>query len=193
MQLEENAPAGHTVYTARAVDGDLGDNALISYSLANLNEIPFQVDANTGRISALRSLDYERDRREYNLRVRATDAGQPYRRASEMRLLIKLQPKNDNAPALRDLACWGHAVVARSVNSTAITKLMTLSAVDPDEGDVVTYRLLSDDKAIKTCFAVNRSTGDVTLQCGSPRRELMRYAVFGLIVLSWHSQKKRCI
>ncbi|OWA49788.1 Fat-like cadherin-related tumor suppressor-like protein [Hypsibius exemplaris] len=169
--MAENAPAGYIVYTAQARDRDDADNGLISYSLANLNEIPFQVDPSTGRITLIRTLDHELDRREYNLRVRARDAGRPFRRESEQRLLIKLQPKNDNAPALRKWDCRGNAVMPRGEGRNAT--LMTLSAVDPDEGDAITYKLLNEEESIKKCFFVDHSTGDVIVRCGS-RGELMR-------------------
>ncbi|GAU98557.1 hypothetical protein RvY_09686-2 [Ramazzottius varieornatus] len=163
--LAENDPAGHVVHIASARDGDEGDNAVISYSLANLNEVPFKVEAHTGKIILSRPLDYELDRREYHLRIRAADAGRPFHRESETSLIVKLQPKNDNAPFFRKWDCQGSAVMRPN------TQLMTLSAIDPDEDDAekITYKLLYDEDHIGKCFEVNVTSGEVRLLCGSTK------------------------
>lgn len=165
METAENDPVGTIVHIASARDEDMGDNAVISYSIANLNEIPFQVDPHSGKIRLTRTLDYEVDRREYRLRIRAADSGRPFRRETEMTLIVKLTPKNDNAPFFRTVDCNGTARI------TTGTRLMTLLAVDADENDAVTYKLLNDEEPIKKCFRVNQSSGDVMMVCDS-RRDL---------------------
>ncbi|XP_055333667.1 fat-like cadherin-related tumor suppressor homolog [Paramacrobiotus metropolitanus] len=165
VDIVENEPAGSIIYTASAHDQDIGDNALISYSIANLNEIPFQIDAHTGQIRLLRNLDYEVDKRDYLLRVRAADRGQPLRRESEMTLIVRLRDRNDNAPVFKKLNCHGTIAVSSSSATTAESNLLTLSAIDADESDAVTYKLLNDEEPIRKCFGLNQSTGDVTLTC----------------------------
>ena len=164
----ENEAAGHVIHVASAQDKDEGDNGLIRYSMANLNEVPFIVEADTGRIILSRSLDYELDRRQYHLRIRAADAGQPFHRESEASLMITLQPKNDNAPFFVRWKCQGSAVMRPN------THLMTLSAIDPDEGEEeeataaqITYKLLNDADYIRKCLDVNLTSGEITVQCGS--------------------------
>lgn len=48
---------------ATARDADAGENAYISYSLANLAPVPFEVDPFTGAIRTTEMLDYETGRR----------------------------------------------------------------------------------------------------------------------------------
>jgi hypothetical protein len=55
-----------------ARDRDSGDNARISYSIANIDadDIPFEIDHFSGVIKSRKVIDYESDRREYRLLVR---------------------------------------------------------------------------------------------------------------------------
>ncbi len=86
--VDENEPAGTTVTKVTARDRDSGENAYISYSIANLNDVPFDIDHFSGVIRTSKLIDYESMRREYILRVRASDWGLPYRRQTEMQLVI---------------------------------------------------------------------------------------------------------
>ncbi len=107
VHYEENQPAGSRVARVEAADADTGDNGRVSYSLANVNPegVPFEVDALTGVIRATRLLDYETDRREWRLVVRASDWGRPYRRQAELRLRVRLRDANDNRPQFERVAC----------------------------------------------------------------------------------------
>lgn len=88
--IDENMPAGTSVTTVHAKDRDRGENAYISYLIANLNKVPFEVDHFSGLIKTTQLLDYESMRREYVLRIRASDWGQPYRRQTEMEVTVKV-------------------------------------------------------------------------------------------------------
>ena len=44
VEVEENRPAHSQVLVVRASDPDLGENGFISYSIANLNAVPFTID-----------------------------------------------------------------------------------------------------------------------------------------------------
>lgn len=96
--LLENEPEGTRVAKITAKDQDQGENGYVTYNIANLNPVPFTIDHFTGEIRTTRPLDYETDRRQYTLFVRASDWGQPARRESEIPLIIKLRNANDNRP-----------------------------------------------------------------------------------------------
>ena len=100
IYFNENEPAGSRVMRVSAKDRDSGENAHISYSIANINaeDIPFDIDQLTGVIKSRRLIDYETDKREYKLQIRASDWGTPFRRQSEMRLTIRIKDINDNRP-----------------------------------------------------------------------------------------------
>ena len=98
--FSENEPSGTRVLRLNAKDADAGENSHISYSIANLNadQLPFSIDHFTGIIKSKQLIDFESDKREYKLRVRASDWGTPYRRQSELKLTIKIKDINDNRP-----------------------------------------------------------------------------------------------
>ena len=84
VYVDENMPAGSAVTTVRATDRDRGENAYISYLIANVVKVPFEVDHFSGVVKTTALLDYESMRREYVLVLRASDWGLPYRRQTEM-------------------------------------------------------------------------------------------------------------
>ena len=111
VYFSENEPPGTKVITLKAEDLDSGENGYVSYSLANLDKdkLPFEIDHFSGTVKATRLIDYETDRREYKLLVRASDWGTPYRRQAELRLVIKIRDVNDNRPGMKhtiQISCY---------------------------------------------------------------------------------------
>ncbi|XP_052738209.1 fat-like cadherin-related tumor suppressor homolog isoform X2 [Bicyclus anynana] len=159
VTLAENGAAGAVVARVAARDADSGENGYVSYSLANLQPVPFEVDHFSGAVRTTRVLDYESMRREYALQLRASDWGLPYRRQAEMRLVVRLADVNDNRPQFERVDCVGH--LSRALAAGA--EIATLSAIDFDAGDVVSYRVAggNDDG----CFALDAATGVLTLAC----------------------------
>ncbi|XP_068628013.1 fat-like cadherin-related tumor suppressor homolog [Battus philenor] len=159
VALAENGPTGVMVARVSARDADSGENAYISYSVANLQPIPFEVDHFSGAVRTTKLLDYESMRREYVLRIRASDWGLPYRRQAEMRLTVRLQDVNDNRPQFERVDCVGYLPRRLPVGHD----IVTLSAIDFDSGDVVSYRFIggNDDN----CFSLDPGTGVVSLSC----------------------------
>ena len=98
--FKENEPAGTRVIKLTAKDADSGENARITYSVANVDadSLPFEVDQFTGVVKSRQVIDYESDRRKYVMRVRASDWGKPFRRETELKLTIHIQDINDNRP-----------------------------------------------------------------------------------------------
>ncbi len=171
VHFEENQPAGARVARVEAADADSGDNGRISYSLANVNPVPFEIDHLTGVVTATRLLDYETDRREWRLVVRASDWGVPFRRQSELRLRVRLRDANDNRPQFERAGCVG-----RLPRDTPVgTEVIALSALDFDAGDSVSYRFVSGNA--DGCFGLDPSRGVVSVLCDlrtlpTRRREL---------------------
>ncbi|XP_054708155.1 fat-like cadherin-related tumor suppressor homolog [Uloborus diversus] len=157
--FDENKPSGSIVYTAYAIDKDEGDNGYITYSLANLNPVPFTMDPFTGEIRSTEVLDYETMRREYILKVRASDWGAPYRRQAEMTLKVRLRDVNDHRPLFEKIGCKGYVSQSAPTN----TEVMTLSAIDFDLGSTVKYRMVpsNDDP----CFRLEPISGVLRITC----------------------------
>jgi len=93
--------------------------------------------------------------RNYELLVRASDWGSPFRRDVEARLRIRIRDVNDNRPQFEQTNCSGF--VYRSARPR--TDLVRLSAVDFDADDVVVYRIDSGND--DGCFEVDSRTGQL--------------------------------
>lgn len=157
--INENEPPGTSVTKVTAKDRDSGENAYISYSIVNLKPVPFEIDPFSGVVKTTQLIDYESMRREYVLRLRASDWGLPYRRQTEMQLTIKIKEVNDNRPQFEKIDCTGH--VPRYVPTG--TEIITLSAIDFDAGNIITYRIVSGNE--DGCFTLDATSGTLSVSC----------------------------
>lgn len=157
--IDENMPAGTSVTTVHAKDKDRGENAYISYLIANINPVPFDIDHFSGIIKTTSLLDYESMRRVYVLRVRASDWGIPYRRQTEMQLTVKVKDINDNRPQFEKVDCVGHVPRYVPIGS----EIITLSAIDFDSGNIISYRIVSGNE--DGCFSIDTTSGTITVSC----------------------------
>ncbi|XP_066479036.1 protocadherin gamma-B4-like, partial [Tiliqua scincoides] len=100
--VPENNPSGTSIFSVKASDPDLGQNAKLSYSIlnSNLEELPISsyisINSETGTIFAQRSFDYEQYRR-FQLHVKVQDGGSP-RFSSNVTVKVFILDLNDNAP-----------------------------------------------------------------------------------------------
>lgn len=159
LSINENEPAGTSVAKVTAKDRDSGENAYISYSIANLNPVPFDIDHFTGLVRTTKILDYESMRREYTLYIRASDWGSPFRRQSETKLKIKIKDINDNKPLFEKTDCLGY--LPRQVPID--TEILTLSAIDLDAGNIISYRIASGNE--DGCFILDVTSGTLSTAC----------------------------
>lgn len=157
--VDENMPAGTSVTTVHAKDRDRGENAYISYLIANLVKVPFEVDHFSGLVKTTALLDYESMRREYVLRLRASDWGLPYRRQTEMQLTVRVKDVNDNRPQFEKIDCTGHVPRYVPIGS----EIITLSAIDFDAGNIISYRIVSGNE--DGCFSIDATSGTVSVSC----------------------------
>ncbi|XP_047735556.1 fat-like cadherin-related tumor suppressor homolog, partial [Hyalella azteca] len=159
VQMNENLPANTWVVKVRAQDYDFGKNGAVSYSLANSENVPFKIDHFTGEVRSTKVLDYESGRRIWKLLVRASDWGEPFRRQTEKIITIHVQDVNDNRPQFERVDCSGY--IDRS--APLGTEIMTLSAIDFDAGNIISYRILSGNN--DRCFDVDSVKGVISLMC----------------------------
>jgi len=127
----------------------------VSYSLANADTVPFAINPFTGLVTSKQAFDFETMPQTYDLLVRASDWGSPFRRDIETRLRICIQDVNDNRPQFKQTNCSGF--VYR--NARPRTDLIQVSAVDFDVDDVVAYRIDSGND--DGCFDVDSQTGQL--------------------------------
>ncbi|XP_035218016.1 fat-like cadherin-related tumor suppressor homolog [Stegodyphus dumicola] len=159
VMFDENRPQGSVVCTVYATDTDAGDNGYVTYSLVNLDSVPFNIDHFTGEISTTEVLDYETMRREYVLQVRASDWGSPYRRQAEMIVRVQLRDINDHRPLFERVDCVGQVLDSVPLE----TPIITLSALDFDAGNTVRYLMVPADD--DPCFGLNEDKGILKVTC----------------------------
>ncbi|XP_044594516.1 fat-like cadherin-related tumor suppressor homolog isoform X4 [Cotesia glomerata] len=159
IEIDENKPIGSNVIKLTARDKDSGENAYISYSIDNIEKIPFEIDPFTGLIKTKQVLDYETMKREYILSVRASDWGLPYRRQTEMQLRVKLRDINDNRPQFEKINC----IVRLSRFIPIGSEILTVSAIDLDAGNIINYRIESSNQ--ESCFSLDSVSGVLSSIC----------------------------
>ncbi|XP_076298680.1 FAT atypical cadherin kugelei isoform X2 [Lasioglossum baleicum] len=159
VSIDENEPAGAYVVKITAKDRDSGENAYISYSIDNIQKVPFEIDHFSGVVRTKQVLDYETMKREYLLHVRVSDWGLPYRRQAEMQLHVKLRDVNDNRPQFERIDCVGHVPRYLPIGSEVII----VSAIDFDAGNIISYRIVSGNE--DDCFALDSASGVLSVAC----------------------------
>ncbi|XP_038006597.1 protocadherin gamma-A2-like [Motacilla alba alba] len=192
-RLAENNAAGALVLTVRATDADWGQNARVRYRLAEgrVRGAPLSsyvsVQAETGALYALRSLDYEQ-LRELQLWVRAEDGGAPAL-GSNVSVRLEVLDENDNAPqvlyppaaaALGSGAAWSGVELAprRSEAGALVAKVV---AVDADAGQNawLSYELA---KATEPgLFRVGLHSGEVRTARSPLARDAARHSLVVLV------------
>ncbi|XP_070771479.1 protocadherin Fat 4 [Enoplosus armatus] len=156
--VPEDAEVGSNVTVVPAADKDSSFNKEIRYSLRG-GEGRFSVDPVSGMVSVAGALDRETTA-EYDLLVVAEDQGRPARSATAS-LLVQVSDINDNVPRFSQ----GEYRVEVSETESVGTSLLTLSAVDPDEGanGRVTYSIFLQSPSSPAVFELDSSSGTLQL------------------------------
>ncbi|XP_075458244.1 protocadherin Fat 2 [Ascaphus truei] len=156
--FNENAPEGTRILQVSASDADLGNNGIVTYTLASPQNAPFIIDQFSGVITTSKVLDYELTQRWYHLRVWASDWGSPFRQQTQVYISLILNNLNDNPPMFEKVNC--NISIPRDLPIGA--KLAALSAVDIDELQHVQYEILSGNELHK--FKLDPTSGVITLR-----------------------------
>ncbi|XP_054459735.1 protocadherin-23 [Anoplopoma fimbria] len=157
VQVMEDAEVGSLLHHFVAIDGDLGDNGVVSYVIMAGNEKRFfTLEEKTGLLFLSAPLDYE-TQRFHRLTVRAVDQGLPSL-SSTQTLMVEVGDVNDQTPV------FSQSVYNASVaeNRDPGEPVIRVSATDSDseENAVVWYSLLPG--AGYELFSINPYTGLIT-------------------------------
>lgn len=156
--VDEHAPIGTSVLAVSAHDDDDGENGYVTYSIVDVSKKPFAIDYFTGVISTSEELDYEKMPNKFQLRVRASDWGSPFRREAEVVVSITLNNLNDNPPLFENIDC--KVMVPRSFQVGE--QIIVVSAIDADDLGLVRYHITTgNDKGL---FDLNPDSGVLTLK-----------------------------
>ena len=155
--LVENHPTGETIVQVFATDADEGENAAITYSIAEQPDNgEVTIDPLTGEVSFLVSPDFEISPR-LEFQIEASDAlsGGLQDFAT---VAINLLDENDNAPNFTSPSYTASV----TEHSSAVSNVIRVEANDADSGinGTVSYRLEGDDAGN---FRIT-STGVITTQ-----------------------------
>ncbi|GAB6020348.1 hypothetical protein CHUAL_003060 [Chamberlinius hualienensis] len=123
----EDVPIGTTVFVVSATDGDVGENARVTYMLDN-SDGDFKIDPDTGAIVTLKLLDREKQA-GYIVSVTATDHGQPPM-ADTTDVELTVADVNDNSPIF-DKVSYEASV---SEDAPVGTSVLVIKASDDDQG-----------------------------------------------------------
>ncbi|XP_041987836.1 protein dachsous [Aricia agestis] len=156
FQVEENQHAGAFVGKIIATDADLGDNAVLRYSLFPSNT-SFIVDAITGVITTKHALDREY-KSAYSLFAEVRDQG-TLPRSSRVPIYIKVLDVNDNSPEIIDPR---EDVVSVREEQQPGAEVARVKAIDRDSGvnASIKYSILNErDLDGYGVFVIDSTTG----------------------------------
>ncbi|KAM3866668.1 protocadherin alpha-3-like [Diretmus argenteus] len=131
-QIPENTPSGTTVITLSATDADEGLNSEIVYSLRSKDQDRildiFEIESQTGTITVKGNIDFE-ERKAYEIRVEASDKGQPPMSA-HCKVLVEVVDLNDNAPEITVTSLLNTV----KEDAAVATAIALVSVLDKDGG-----------------------------------------------------------
>lgn len=165
IEISESASVGTRIPLDGAVDPDVGENALHTYSLTSNNFFKIDIRTRTdgakyAELVVMRELDRELQS-SYQLQLIASDNGVPPKSGSTL-LKISISDSNDNSPAFDEQAY----VVNLLENSPLGTLIIDLNATDPDEGTngkiIYSFSSHVPPKILET-FKINPENGHIML------------------------------
>ncbi|XP_077433760.1 protocadherin-18b isoform X2 [Vanacampus margaritifer] len=165
IEISESASVGTRIPLDGAMDADVGENSLHTYSLSPNNFFKIDIRTRTdgakyAELVVMRELDRE-VQSSYQLQLTASDNGVPPKSGSTL-LKISIADSNDNSPAFEEQAY----VINLLENAPLGTLLIDLNATDPDEGTNghILYSFSSHvSPKILDMFRVNPANGHITL------------------------------
>lgn len=164
--ISENEPAGTPVMQVRAFDMDgTAANNIVSFMLEDNNDL-FHIDAATGNITALKTLDRE-ERDFYNVKVIASDnspsalydTGLPNQGQQVFR--IEIADKNDHPPYFQKAEYLADDL-DEDVNINSV--VLEVTADDKDDASQITYTIVEGN--VGDAFKIESTTG--TIKVNSP-------------------------
>ncbi len=149
----EDAPVGTTVLIVSATDGDVGENARITYSMSGELVSEFSIHPSTGAIVTTKLLDREKIS-GYLLTITAKDNGIPPL-SDTTDVEITVADVNDNAPTFNQLAYQANLVEDVLIG----TSILQVLAIDIDQGLNSRVRYLLQTSNTSEQFTLDATSG----------------------------------
>ncbi|CAL8304813.1 unnamed protein product [Arctogadus glacialis] len=187
IYVKENSPIGATIKSISAVDADVGENGLLSYSVltSNRNALPLSsminVNPQTGEITNLQSFNYE-ELKTFQFKVKATDSGVPPL-SSNVTVNVFILDENDNSPGILPPYSEHGSVNSENIPYSAEAGYFVakIRAVDADSGynALLSYHI-SEPKGTNL-FRIGTSTGEIRTKRRMSDNDLKTHALVVLV------------
>ncbi|XP_077984581.1 protocadherin Fat 4-like [Glandiceps talaboti] len=179
VDVAESSQIGEFITTVSASDEDLGQNALITYTISagNLLET-FHIDQDSGNLYLAKSLDYE-SKNYYELSITARDNGKSPL-TDTIGFEIHVRDTNDNEPVFRS-----NAIVHQVTEGIGFgTKLVTVTATDTDSGvnGQLAYSIANQSPPGEH-FTIDSASGEI-FTAADIDREYLPNGVFEITVMA---------
>ncbi|KAG9490961.1 hypothetical protein GDO78_006343 [Eleutherodactylus coqui] len=186
--IPENNLPGASIYSIRATDPDLGDNAKIIYTISTKDTEKlstssyFSINIETGVLYAQRSFDYEQDK-GFQIQVNAKDHGSPSLE-SNVTLIIHIVDQNDNIPKIlypsaENGGSDGYEMVPlMSEPRSLVTKVV---AVDADSGhnSWLSYHFIHVSEP--SYFIIGEHTGEIRTSRTFQEKDTLKHKVVVMV------------
>ncbi|XP_047661161.1 protocadherin alpha-2-like [Tachysurus fulvidraco] len=165
ISVKENSPVGGLMTSLTARDLDVGENAIVSYSLSDTESSRvsnlMNINSHTGELYSLKSFDYEESKR-LQFKVQATDSGVPPL-SSNVTVNVFILDENDNSPVFLPPFSEPGSVNSENIPYSAEAGYFVakVRAVDADSGynALLSYHI-TESKGTNL-FRIGTSTGEI--------------------------------
>jgi len=141
----------------------------------------FQINSESGVITAAKSFDREESAQALRFLVVASDRGRPLSRSATATAVVNVVDVNDESPVFVDVPADGYQfhVVENAPSGTVVGQVTSRDA-DHGRNAVVSYSLSSpdDDEDLAALFQMDRVTGQITTTRALDREQLSTIRLF---------------
>lgn len=153
LEIRENIDAGSVLYIAQATDKDIGDNALIYYSLTGDSSSTFVIDRRLGEIRLQKPFHFPS---KFSLTVIASDGGSLSRSAT-LNVTIATVNVNNNSPVFSSQS-YRFTISDRLAANSVVGMV---SAVDADFGNSGNVSYYLNDVSLSNLFLLDPVSGRI--------------------------------
>ena len=175
--VEENSPTGTVVAQVFATDGDIGSNAVISFSIksTSVNDSAFEINSTSGEILVSGSLDFD-TQPTYEIVIEAVDGHSTGARFSDAQVVISLLDLNDNPPIFDERLQTQFSLLESVEIGELVTTLVTSDA-DSSPFNNVTYHINHSEAAVRDAFEIDTISGKLSVAAPLDRESRDLYEV----------------
>ena len=175
--IPENTSPGDELFTASATDADAGDNARVSYTLADITPsfaigAYFEINRDTGSVSSKHVLDFE-NATQYSFVIIATDNGNPPLSIT-CNVSVHILDEDDNAPVFAK-QIFSIDIEERNDIGAQVTQV-TANDVDSPPLNTIKYELVNNDQ-LESNFSIDPNTGAIFANFSLNREQEMNFSL----------------